>query len=479
MNYKIVIYYLGQIIKTVSLFMLLPIIVALCYGEYGCIFPFALAVALGLMIGFFCTLFIKIKDKKLGNKEALVIVGLSWVVISAVGAIPFSVSGCIPNYIDALFETVSGFTTTGVTVWEDVSSVPTSMLFWRVFTQWLGGMGILVFMLAIMPSTDGTTYYLFKFESPGPQAGKIVSKVRHTAAILYFIYFIFTVFETVMLLFGGVSFFDSLMIAMSTAGTSGFTGFSLAKYDGLYVDAVIAVFMFLFGINFNIFYLCVLKHFKSAFADEELRFYLIYTLGCILIVALNLLSVLGNVAEALRYSSFTVISIISSTGFTLIDISAFPQLSQTLFFLMMAIGSCAGSTGGGIKISRILILVRSCYAHILTVLSPHSVQLVKLNKKTLSKEVVSGVEKYMVVYVLLFVSAMILLSIEGVDFFTNFSSVLACLSNVGLGMGETSASFAFFSPFGKILLSFIMLVGRLEIFPMLLLFVPKTWSGQY
>lgn len=484
MSYRKVLFYLGQILKIMSAFMLLPVITGLCYREISHIHPFLITAAIYFLSGFLITRFFKPVNYTLKNKEGLAIVGLSWIVISAIGALPFVIDGCIPNYIDAFFETVSGFTTTGCTILTDISSLPKSMLFWRSFTHWLGGMGILVFILAVMPSTDGSTYQLFKFESPGPQVGKLVSKVRLTATILYIIYLVMTAVEIVLLLFGGIGLFNSVIIALGTAGTGGFaaSGLSIGEFNSVYVEVVVAAFMFLFGVNFNVYYLIILKHLKAAFADEELRFYFIYVALAIVAVTINLISYYENFASALRYASFTVISIVSSTGFAIADFTLWPQFSQMILMLCMFIGSCAGSTGGGFKVSRVLILIKSGYSHILSVLRPHSIQVVKLNKKMLSADMVSSVDRYLILYGEILVFSLLALSLNGFDFLTNFSATLTCFNNIGPGFGTLIGpygSFAVFAWWGKLLLSLLMLMGRLEIFPILLLMIPKTWEKHF
>lgn len=484
MNFKLILYYLGQILKVVGLLMLMPVFVGLCYAEFLHILPFLITILLYLGIGFALSVAMYSKNAKLGNKEGIAIVGLAWIVVSLIGALPFVIDGCIPNYIDAFFETASGFTTTGATILTEVEALPKCMLFWRSFTHWLGGMGILVFILAIIPGTDGSTYHLFKFESPGPQVGKLVSKVRHTATILYGMYFALTVLEAILLLFGGIGLFNSIILAMGTAGTGGFsaTGGSVGEFGSVYVEVVVMAFMFLFSINFNLYYLIILKHFKTAFFDEELRFYCSYVILAIAAITVNLLQVYDNFATALRYSSFAVLTLSSSTGFATADFSLWPQFSQTILMLCMLFGACAGSTGGGMKASRILILWKTAYAHLLSVVRPHSVQVVKLNRKMLGQEDVTGITKYFLVYVLLFMAALLLLSLDRFDFITNFSSVLSCINNDGPGFGAVVGpygSYAGFSVLSKIVLICLMFLGRLEIFPILLLFLPKTWAKYY
>ena len=487
MNYKLIFYYLGHILRVISVFLLLPFIVGLVYGEYSSIWTFAVAIGIFLGAGLTLTLALRPEKKKLRSKEGLVIVGLSWIVISLLGALPFVLDGCIPNYLDALFETVSGFTTTGATILSQIEGMPRCMLFWRSFTHWLGGMGILVFILAIMPGTDGTTFHLFRFESPGPQVGKLASKVRHTATILYLFYFVFTLLETVLLLCGGVDLFDSVTIALSTAGTGGFAnyGSSIAHFDSLYVEIVVMAFMFIFSLNFNLYYLLLLRHFKAVFTDGELRFYLGYVFLAIAAVVVNLTVCMQySFGTALREAAFSVLSLTSTTGFVTTDYTAWPQSAQTVLLFCMLVGACAGSTGGGLKVSRFLIVCKASASHLAEVLRPQGVHVVKLSGKRLEEEEVNGVVRYFSIYILIFLAAFFLVSAEGMGFTASYSSVLSCLNNAGLflapaSMGGAFAGYAAFSPLSKIAFMVLMLAGRLEIFPILLLFVPKTWSKNY
>lgn len=483
MNYKLILYYLGKLLIVIPALLLLPVLVGLIYGEYDHLWSFLMTVGISLALGLSAGFLPVPKEKKLRSKEGLVIVGLSWILISLIGALPFFLDGCIPNYLDALFETVSGFTTTGGSILTNVEALPKCMLFWRSFTHWLGGMGILVFMLAIMPGTNGTAFQIFKFESPGPQVGKLTGKVRLTATILYGIYFVMTVAEFVLLLFGGIGVFDSLLLAMSTAGTGGFatSSLSVAVYDNLYVEIVIAVFMFLFSLNFNLYYLMILRHFKAALFDEELRFYVIYVFSAILVITLNLMSVYGSFAQALRYSSFTVVSVVSSTGFITADFAQWPQFSQNILLFCMFFGSCAGSTGGGLKASRVLILGKAAYTSLLDILHPHSVQVIRFNGKKMSGEETNAVVRYFLIYVLIFLLALLVISADGIgiSFEGSFSAVLSCLNNAGPFFVNAFGGYESFSALSKIVFMLLMLIGRLEIFPVLLLFLPRTWRKNY
>ncbi len=487
MSYKTIASYLGKILLLSAFFYIIPCIVALIYGEYAQIPALAAASLVSLAAGGVLLLF-REKGRKLRTKESLVVVGLSWILISAIGALPFFLDGCIPNYLDCLFETVSGFTTTGATILTNFD-LPKSMHFWRAFTHWLGGMGILVFMLAILPSQDAGSFQLMKFESPGPQVGKLVSKVRLTATILYLIYFVFTLSELFLLKLGGMDWFNSFIVSMSTAGTGGFasTAESIREFDSVYIDVVVTVFMLVFSINFNLYYLMLLKKFSSVFRDEELRFYLLFLFGAILAVTLDntfrYLPYGKDFFTSLRYSAFAVTSVSSTTGFMTADFAQWSLFSQIVLLLVMCVGAMAGSTGGGLKASRFLILLKAGRADTLGVLRPAGIHSVKYNKKQLSRETVTGVRNYFVLYTAIFVFACLLLSFDpNMDFLTDISAVIACYNNVGPGLGAIvgpCGGYAPLSMLSKAVLTLIMLIGRLEIFPVLLLFVPKTWSKRY
>ncbi|MFR1983439.1 MAG: TrkH family potassium uptake protein, partial [Christensenellaceae bacterium] len=431
MSYKTIASYLGKILLLSAFFYIVPCLVALIYGEYAQIPALAAASLVALAAGGVLLLF-REKGRKLRTKESLVVVGLSWILISAIGALPFFLDGCIPNYLDCLFETVSGFTTTGATILTNFD-LPKSMHFWRAFTHWLGGMGILVFMLAILPSQDAGSFQLMKFESPGPQVGKLVSKVRLTATILYLIYFVFTLSELFLLKLGGMDWFNSFIVSMSTAGTGGFasTEESIREFDSVYIDVVVTVFMLVFSVNFNLYYLMLLKKFSSVFRDEELRFYLLFLFGAILAVTLDntfrYLPYGKDFFTSLRYSAFAVTSVSSTTGFMTADFAQWSLLSQIVLLLVMCVGAMAGSTGGGLKASRFLILLKAGRADTLGVLRPAGIHSVKYNKKQLSRETVTGVRNYFVLYTAIFVFACLLLSFDpSMDFLTDISAVIAC-----------------------------------------------------
>ena len=441
MSYKTIASYLGKILLLSAFFYIVPCIVALIYGEYAQIPALAAASLVALAAGGVLLLF-REKGRKLRTKESLVVVGLSWILISAIGALPFFLDGCIPNYLDCLFETVSGFTTTGATILTNFD-LPKSMHFWRAFTHWLGGMGILVFTLS----------------------------------------------ELFLLKLGGMDWFNSFIVSMSTAGTGGFasTEESIREFDSVYIDVVVTVFMLVFSVNFNLYYLMLLKKFSSVFRDEELRFYLLFLFGAILAVTLDntfrYLPYGKDFFTSLRYSAFAVTSVSSTTGFMTADFAQWSLFSQIVLLLVMCVGAMAGSTGGGLKASRFLILLKAGRADTLGVLRPAGIHSVKYNKKQLSRETVTGVRNYFVLYTAIFVFACLLLSFDpSMDFLTDISAVIACYNNVGPGLGAIvgpCGGYAPLSMLSKAVLTLIMLIGRLEIFPILLLFVPKTWSKRY
>lgn len=487
MNYRAIAYQLGRILLFSAVFYVFPVLVSFCYAEFSCVLYFLLAAMLSLIGGLALTFFCKNKGN-IRSKEGLVIVGLSWILISAVGALPLCVGGYVPHYVDALFEMISGFTTTGATILTDFA-IPKSMHFWRAFSHWLGGMGILVFMLAVLPSNDAGRFQLMKFESPGPQVGKLVSKVRFTATILYLIYFAFTVLEFIFLLFGGLDAYNAIIVSMSTAGTGGFTATaeSIREFDSVYVDVVVMVFMFIFSVNFNVYYLLLLKKFSSALKEEELRFYVTYVGLAILLITLNNTfqnpEYDKNFFTSLRYSAFSVLSVCSTSGFMTADFAVWPLFSQVVLLAIMLFGAMAGSTGGGLKASRILILMKSGKANAHRVLRARGVHSVQMNKKELSSELIESVWNYFFLAMAILGVSVLLVSLDGVaDLTTAITACLTCFSNVGPGLGAIvgpTGSFAALSVLSKFVLCLDMLLGRLEIFPILLLFSAKTWSKRY
>lgn len=478
MNYRMIGYVLGRIFLVEAVLLLPPAAVACIYGEWNCLIAFLATVAilavLGLVLGLRSP-----SNSAIYAREGFVIVALAWVLMSIFGALPFVVSGEIPFFVDAFFETVSGFTTTGSSILRDVEAMSKSMLFWRSFTHWVGGMGVLVFTMAVLPVSDGRAMHLMRAESPGPSVGKISSKIRDTAKILYAIYLVLTVVETILLRLMGLPWYDSFITAFGTAGTGGFSNraASVGAYGSPAVEMLVAVFMVLFGINFNVYFFMLIRHFKEAFACEEMRVYLGVIAVSTALIAGNIFHLYGNVWQALRYSFFQVASIITTTGYATTDFNLWPTFSKAILVLLMFFGACAGSTGGGIKISRIVIMCKTARQDLMRVLHPHAVTTVRFEGKPLDEKTVFGVRTYMNIYLLIFVLSTMITAIDQFDLITTFTAVASCLNNIGPGLEVVGpmGSFADFSPLVKIVLSFDMLLGRLEIFPMLVMFAPSTW----
>lgn len=477
MNYKMVFSIIGKVMVIEAFLMIFPLLVGVIYTEdvyLAFLVPMAALTVIGLPLSF-----IKTQEKSIYAKEGFVTVALTWIIMSLFGALPFVLSGQIPNFVDAVFETVSGFTTTGSSILLEVESLYNSMQFWRLFTHWIGGMGVLVFVLAILPASESGIIHVFRAEAPGPSVGKLVSKLTFTARILYGIYIVLTVVEVVFLLCGNMPFFDSVLHSFSTAGTGGFglKNNSIAYYDSAYIEMVIAVFMFIFSINFNLFYLILIGNFKKAVKSEEVRTFAIIILVATLAIAINLLSTGIQFGRALRYSFFQVASIGSTTGFSSTDFNEWPAFSKTVLLVLTIVGACAGSTGGGIKVSRLIILGKSSYKDVKKMLHPRSAVTIKFDGEPIERNVERGVRSYFVIWVIIVVLCTLLLSLDFNDILTNFAATLACIGNVGPGLNAVGpmGNYAFYSPFSKVLLSFVMLAGRLEIFPMLILFAPHTW----
>lgn len=482
MNYRMLFYTLGRIFKVIGLVLALPIIVAFSYGDSVRDILSFVGTALLLLILGFALSFKAPKNKTIFAKEGIAIVGVSWILISFFGSLPFLISGYIPNFVDALFEATSGFTTTGASILtsEMLSSMSHSMLFWRSFTHWIGGMGVLVFILAVLPNTSASSIHLVKSESPGPNVSKLVSKVRFTAQILYAIYFVMSALLTVLLLIGGLDFFDSLIVMFGTAGTGGFALFSnsIAAYNSLYVEIVLTVFMFLFGVNFNLYYLILIGKVRQVLKSEELRAYLIILIAAIFLIAWNLVSVFGDFATSLRYASFQATSAMTSTGYTTTNVNAFPVLTQSILMLLMFIGASAGSTGGGFKVSRFLILMKSSVVKSRTVLNPRHAMLVKLDKKRVEDNVIEETNSMFILYIGFLFLTFLVISVSEIDVLTSLSASLSALSNIGMSFTPDAAAvpISAFPWYCKLLLTFDMLMGRLEIFPILMLFNRHTWS---
>lgn len=477
MNYRMIARILGMVLQILAALMLLPLIAGLCYGEN--VLSFIITIALTAAVGgiFMC---FKPKTRDIYAREGFTAVGLSWILMALLGALPFVISGDIPHYIDALFETVSGFTTTGSTLLTDVESMSRGCMFWRMFTHWIGGMGVLVFIMAVLPMSGEHSMHIMRAEVPGPIVGKLVPRARKTAAILYMIYMGLTAIETVFLLCGGMSFYDALLHAFATAGTGGFStrGASIAAFDSLYIEIVISVFMLLFSVNFNLYFLLLLGRVRDVLKNQELRCFAAIVAFSMLSIAWNISEQYGSFAEALRYSSFTVASLVSSTGFGTADFTQWPQFSQWLLVIIMFIGACAGSTGGGLKLSRVMLLLRAAFADLRHMIWPRRVNRVQLEGQRVDPAGVRAVFSYFSLYMLILLLGTLLISLDGFDTATNFTAALTCLSNMGPGLGliGPAGNFSIFSDFSKLLMSLLMLIGRLEIYPILVLFFPSVWK---
>ncbi len=480
MNYKTVLYMVGRILQIEGFLLLLPLAVILIYKE-SCSMAFIITVILALVLGFTVTRIFKKNDQMIFAREGFAIVSLAWVMMSAIGALPFYISREIPNFADAFFETVSGFTTTGASILQDVEAMSKGLLFWRSFTHWVGGMGVLVFIMAIFPQESGRSIHIMRAEMPGPIVGKLVPRIRDTAKLLYLIYIAMTAVEVVFLLAGGMSLFESLVHSFGTAGTGGF-GIKASSIGGYspYIQWVITIFMLLFGVNFNLYYLVLIKRFRSAFKSSELWCYFGIVLASVTAIAFNIYPLYQNISEVIRASSFQVASIITTTGYATVDFNLWPAMSKTILIVLMFIGGCAGSTAGGIKVSRVILGFKSVLKDLKKMLHPRSVGTVRYEGKTLEQSTVNGITGYFTVYFLIFFAIILLISFEPYDFETLFSAVAACFNNVGPGMSLVgpNANYSFFSAFSKYLLSFAMLFGRLEIYPMLLALTPSFWKKK-
>ncbi|MDD6650446.1 MAG: TrkH family potassium uptake protein [Subdoligranulum variabile] len=481
MNYKMVAFVLGRIFCIEAVLMLFPMLCAACYGEWYLLPAFLLPAVLLAVLGLAASLRTP-KNTTIFARDGLAIVALVWVLMSAFGALPFVISGEIPSFIDAFFETVSGFTTTGSTILTDVEALSHGTLFWRSFAHWVGGMGVLVLAMAVLPMTDGRAMHLMRAEVPGPTVGKISSKLSDSAKILYAIYFAMTLAEVILLCAGGMPLFDSLIHAFGTAGTGGFSnkGLSVGAYNNPYFEIVIGVFMLLFGINFNLYYFLLLRRFRDAFCSEEMLTYLGIVAFSTVTITLNILHLYDGVGTALRTAFFQVSSIITTTGYASADFNLWPTYARTIICILTFIGACAGSTAGGLKISRIIIFFKAAKQDLNKMLHTHAVTTVRFEGKPLDEKVLRGVHNYFNIYMLLLAVSILLISLDGFDLVTTFTSVLTCINNVGPGLEVVGpmGNFAGFSAPAKLLLSFDMLAGRLELYPMLALFSPRLWQKR-
>lgn len=481
MNYRMVFYYIGRILLIEGALLIFPAIGAIFYGD-DTLLAFALTIAALTITGL---LAIRKKPEKttIYAKDGYVIVALTWILMSLFGAMPFYFSGYVPSFTDAFFETVSGFTTTGATILRDVEALPKSLLFWRSFTHWIGGMGILVFVIAIMPKTENSSMHVMRAEVPGPTVGKLVSKLRASARILYGIYCVLTAVQIILLIAGGMPVFDSIVTSFATAGTGGFAVLnnSIEGYNSVYCEMVVAVFMLIFGVNFNLYYMILIKQGKQALKSEELRYYLGIVTASVVIIAVSLISTKHGIADSFRYSFFQVASIITTTGFSTTNFDTWPMIAKFVLVFLMVIGACAGSTGGGIKVSRLIILVKSGLRDIKKAINPRSIETVKIDRRTVDEPVVKSVSVFFATYILIAAASMFVVAIDGRDFVTTSTAVISCISNIGPGLGAVGpyGNFADFSVLSKLVLSFDMLAGRLELIPMLMLFSPYAWSRKY
>ena len=476
MNIRIISYIIGWVLNCEAACLLLPLVCAFIYDE-PCAMVFAMCIALCLLAGVALTFKPPVK-RSMYSREGFITVALSWIVISLFGALPFYFSGYIKNFIDAVFETVSGFTTTGASILTDVEVLPKSLLFWRSFTHWIGGMGVLVFLVAILPLSGGDNFHLIRAESPGPSVSKLVPKVRASAKILYGIYILLTVIQTVLMLLGGLSLFEALTLTFGTAGTGGFAilNSGLATYSP-YIQNVVTVFMIMFGIDFTVYYLILIGKLRLSTLSDEVKAYLGIIFTAIVIISINCRSLFSGVSELVRHVAFQAGSIITTTGYSTTDFDKWPELSKTILVLLMFTGACAGSTGGGIKVSRIMILIKSIAKEIKIAAHPKSTHKITMNKRPVEHETVRAVNVFIASYLLIFVASVLIISIDNNDFTTNFTAVTATINNIGPGLAKVgpTANFSLYSPLSTVVLTFDMLVGRLEIFPMLILFSPYTW----
>jgi trk system potassium uptake protein TrkH len=477
MNYSMVFRVLGKMMKIEAALLALPLMVAFIYRESAAV-SIAVTMALVLIAGILLSLK-KPKTENIYAREGLIIVALSWVLVSLFGCLPFIFSGAIPHFVDAFFETVSGFTTTGSSILTDVEALPKSLIFWRNFTHWVGGMGVLVFMLAVLPMTQDRSMHIVRAEVPGPTVGKLVPKMRSTAMILYGIYAAMTAVQIILMLCGGMSLFDSFCIAFGTAGTGGFAIYnnSIAGYSA-YLQWVIAIFMILFGVNFNIYYFILIKRFREIHKNTELRAYLLIVTASIALICINIWNMYGSFWHALRDSSFQVASIISTTGYVTANYDKWPELSRVILLGLMFCGACAGSTAGGIKVSRIVMMIKVIIRNFQKIVRSRSVQVLKLDGRRVEEEVIVGVGAWMMTYAAIFIVSVVAVSVNGMDLETTVSSVTTCINNVGPAFGKVVGAvgnFSSLSAVSKAVLTLDMLIGRLEIYPMLMLFIPAVW----
>ena len=482
MNMKMVRYILAKMLGVEALLLLSPMIVGLIYGEKKEIVSFL--VPIGILVLIYLVLGMKKPEETMFyGKEGMIIVSSAWILWSIFGSLPFYISGHIPNYIDAFFETVSGFTTTGATILRNVEVLPYCMHFWRSLSQWIGGMGVLLFVLVLTGLDRKNTMHLMRAELPGPEKDKLVPKMTDTARILYGIYFSMTAIEVALLLLGGMNLFDSIIHSFATAGTGGFSNYSdsIGHFDSVYIESVVSIFMVLFGVNFNLYYIFFLKEYKTIWKNEELRTYFLLILLSVGMITLNISGQYESILQAFRYAFFQVAALITSTGYVTANYDLWPMFSQCILIIIMIIGACASSTGGGIKTSRFLIIIKSIKREIKQMAHPKSVNIIRVNDKKMSSEVVKNVYIYLLSYIVILAVSVLLISLDNKDFATTFSAVISTLNIIGPGISEVGpiGSYADFSPLSKLVLCFDMLAGRLEIFPFLMFLTAFRWRKQF
>ena len=482
MNFKMMGRFIAQILTVEGIFMIPALCISLYCGDHRALQGFLITLAIIAAISGALFLLCRKAPNAFYAKEGLVCVGASWIVLSAVGCLPFCLSGEIPRFVDAFFEMVSGFTTTGASIVPNVEALSKGILYWRSFSHWLGGMGVLVFLLAFTGGKgQGFTMHLLRAESPGPSVGKLVPKMRTTAAILYIIYVVMTVINVIFLLLGGMSVFEAVCHAFGTAGTGGFgiKADSLAGYSP-YLQNVTTIFMILFGVNFSCYYLLLIRQWKNVFTDEEVRLYFGIILGSILLITLNTRSLYGSLEEAIRHAAFQVGSIITTTGYATVDFDLWPSFSKTILLCLMVVGACAGSTGGGLKVARLLLLLKDVRRNIRQMLNPRRVEVVRNNGSVVREKILDNTNAYLSAYVVIIFAVFLIISLDGFSVGTNFSAVLCTFNNIGPGLEAVgpTCNFSQYSDLSKLVLSWAMLAGRLEIFPILVLFSRNTWKTR-
>lgn len=482
MNYKVMGRFISKILAVEAVFMIPAMLISVFDKEYKAFISFVLSILIIMAVSALLFVLGRKAKQRFFVKEGLACVGLSWIAISLLGCLPFYISGEIPHFIDALFEMVSGFTTTGSSILPEVETMSRGMLYWRSFSHWLGGMGVLVFLLAVTPANGRSnrfTLHLLRAESPGPNVEKLAPRMRDTAMILYMLYMALTVMNVIFLLLGGMSLFDSVCTAFGTAGTGGFgiKNDSMAGYSP-YIQNVCTIFMLLFGVNFSCYYLLLLRRFKTVLKDGELRLYLGLVVASITAITINIYHMFGSIGEALHHAAFTVASIITTTGFATVDFDKWPEFSKSIIVVLMMIGACAGSTGGGFKCGRLLLLLKSIRRGIRKTLNPNKVEVIRNNGNAVNEKVISGINIYVATYFIIIFGSFLLIAVDGFSIITNFTAVLSCFNNIGPGLDQVgpTCNFGLFSDFSKIILIIDMLAGRLEIYPILILFSRDVWS---